>query len=173
MEKKELGARIHDEGTQDSVIWVGLGGKLRGGRRAVVLDLEVGEAVGDGENGRRRLEGHIIGCGHGGLEGRDGDSKTSHHLQKSLNIDALPQTFYPPTARPPSLPLCYQGITLYVLLQSLDPPLTAQHHSHTRPTCTGRDAGLVSRRDRTQQAPHRHRERSCLPPVHVSRSSRS
>lgn len=44
MEKKELRARIHDEGTR---VW-GVG---RNGGRVAVLDGEVGEVDGDGDDG--------------------------------------------------------------------------------------------------------------------------
>lgn len=54
------------------------------------------------------------------------------------------------------------------LFLPLEHPLTAQRHRYTRPTHTDRDTPLVSRRNRTQQAPLRHREPTHLPPVHVS-----
>lgn len=71
MEKKELRTRIHDEGTR---VWVILR-VVRDGRRAVVLDGEIGEVVGDGDDGGRLVERDIIGCRHGGLEGRDEHAK--------------------------------------------------------------------------------------------------
>lgn len=60
MEKEELRARIHDEGTRVGVILRGLGGVLRNGRRIVGLDGEIGEAVGHREDGGWLLERSIV-----------------------------------------------------------------------------------------------------------------
>lgn len=151
MDKEELRARIRDEGAGE---WRD-GGETRDGGGGVLLYGEVGEAVGHWEDGRRW---DIIRCRHGGLEGKETAANKSPRRSHKFIKHALSQTFYTPTTRPPSLPFGHQGLALYVSFARQNHPLTASHPSHTRPTHTCGDTRLVPRRDRTQQAPHRHRE---------------
>lgn len=144
----------------------------------------------------RRVKGCVVGCrGWRGRRQRRGrgrmvveghyrvwtwwsrksevKNKTSRRqIQNRRFDDALSETFYTRAARPRAVPLSHQSLTLYVFLAPFA-ALTAQHHRHTRPPRTRRHAPLVSRRDRTQQAPHRHCESIHLSPVHVSYSPRS
>lgn len=165
MEKKELRAGIHDEGTR---VWVNLRGFGRVLRdRAIVLDGEAGEAVGDGDNGRRSLGRDTVGCRHGGLEGRGGGRNQNRAPRRSHKISMPSLKHFILQQRVLHLYRFAIRASRCMTLSLFGCPLTT-HNRHTRPTHTGRDTALVSRRDRTQQAPRRHRECINLAAVHVS-----